>query len=180
MSYSEKFLKVIDPHMRVEGWDKIVEDPLDPGGLTKFGISKRFNPDVDVRNLDPDGARGVFNELYWKPMRLEEFDDDGVIEEMFDAGAGPNGIHVAISILQGSLIVLGKDISLDGAIGPQTIGAANSYRYPKDLVKVMNGFQFVAFAVGAAGKDEIVGLVKPRLPMLRRFIRGWTRNRVKI
>ena len=34
-----------------EGGDKLTKDPSDPGGTTKYGISQRANPDVDIENL---------------------------------------------------------------------------------------------------------------------------------
>ena len=35
--------------IELEGGEKVTCDPADPGGLTKYGISKRFNPDIDRR-----------------------------------------------------------------------------------------------------------------------------------
>jgi len=40
-------------------------DPKDPGGLTKFGIAKNSNPDVDVANLTLDDAKAIYKARYW-------------------------------------------------------------------------------------------------------------------
>ena len=32
----------------------LVDHPADPGGLTKYGISKRAYPNLDIRNLTLD------------------------------------------------------------------------------------------------------------------------------
>jgi len=41
-------------------------DPVDPGGETKWGISKRANPDVDIKNLTRDQAVEIYKKRYWK------------------------------------------------------------------------------------------------------------------
>jgi lysozyme family protein len=42
-------------------------DPNDPGGETKFGISKRYHQDLDIKNLTLEGAVGIYNTEYWEP-----------------------------------------------------------------------------------------------------------------
>lgn len=44
-----------------------VNDPGDPGGETKYGISKRAYPTVDIRNLTKDEASSLYNRDYWIP-----------------------------------------------------------------------------------------------------------------
>lgn len=41
-------------------------DPVDPGGETKWGISKRANPDVDIKNLTREQAVEIYKRKYWK------------------------------------------------------------------------------------------------------------------
>jgi len=41
-------------------------DPVDPGGETKWGISKRANPTVDIKNLTRDQAVEIYKKKYWK------------------------------------------------------------------------------------------------------------------
>lgn len=42
-------------------------DPRDPGGETKWGISKRAHPDLDIKNLTLAQAIPIYVEEYWKP-----------------------------------------------------------------------------------------------------------------
>jgi hypothetical protein len=42
-----------------------VDDPRDPGGETKWGISKRAYPDLDIRNLSADRAAQLYYDDYW-------------------------------------------------------------------------------------------------------------------
>jgi lysozyme family protein len=62
------FDKIFPFTMRWEGWDKITNDPDDPGGLTRYGISKKANPDIDVAGLTLDQATAIYKARYWKPV----------------------------------------------------------------------------------------------------------------
>lgn len=44
-----------------------VNDPNDPGGETKFGISKRSYPHLDIKNLTEDDAKKIFIEDFFNP-----------------------------------------------------------------------------------------------------------------
>lgn len=49
-----------------------VNDPSDPGGETKFGISKRAYPDLDIANLTEEDARGIYLRDYWTRAGCDE------------------------------------------------------------------------------------------------------------
>ncbi len=42
-----------------------VNDPRDPGGETKYGISKRAHPSVDICALTEDAAKEIYRKDYW-------------------------------------------------------------------------------------------------------------------
>lgn len=42
-----------------------VNDPNDPGGETKYGISKRAYPNLDIKNLDVGTAETIYKSDYW-------------------------------------------------------------------------------------------------------------------
>jgi len=42
-------------------------DPKDPGGETKWGISKRYHPGLDIKNLTPQQATEIYYDEYWTP-----------------------------------------------------------------------------------------------------------------
>jgi len=48
-----------------------VNDPADPGGETKYGISKRAYPAIDIRNLTLDQAKAIYRRDYWDPLQLD-------------------------------------------------------------------------------------------------------------
>ncbi len=40
-------------------------DPVDPGGETKYGITKRSHPSLDIKNLTPEQAACIYANEYW-------------------------------------------------------------------------------------------------------------------
>jgi lysozyme family protein len=60
------FERAMDFVLKWEGG--YVNDPNDPGGETNFGISKRANPDVDIKNLTRDQAITIYRKRYWDAM----------------------------------------------------------------------------------------------------------------
>ena len=52
-----------------------VHSAADPGGETNFGISKRFNPEVDIKNLTVDGAKEIFFRKYWTEAKCQQIAD---------------------------------------------------------------------------------------------------------
>jgi lysozyme family protein len=59
MSFDAAFAIVVG----VEGG--YTNDPQDPGGETKFGISKRAYPELDIANLTIDQAKAIYQRDYW-------------------------------------------------------------------------------------------------------------------
>lgn len=49
-----------------------VDDPKDPGGETKYGISKRRYPNEDIKNLTIDRARFLYQRDYWNSQGCEQ------------------------------------------------------------------------------------------------------------
>ncbi len=115
-----------------------VNDPDDPGGATKFGVTihtmRRLGLDLDqdgdvdtadVKQLTRDQAEAIFIKHYFERPRIGDLPDP-LRASVFDmyVNAGSN----AVKILQRLLRQMGQDISVDGAIGPQTAAAAqNAY-----------------------------------------------------
>jgi lysozyme family protein len=48
-----------------------VNDPQDPGGETKFGISKRSYPNVDIKQLTLEQAKQIYKRDYWDKLFLD-------------------------------------------------------------------------------------------------------------
>lgn len=67
----------------LEGGAAVVPYSQADGGTTKFGVAKKFNPDVDVANITEADAKRIARQRYWLP----EFDtvDPRVAAIAFDA-----------------------------------------------------------------------------------------------
>ncbi len=51
-----------------------VNDPQDPGGETKYGISKRAYPNEDIKNLTLDRAYELYKRDYWDKAGCSNYD----------------------------------------------------------------------------------------------------------
>lgn len=49
-----------------------VNDPKDPGGETKFGISKRAYPNLDIPQLTLAQAQEIYRRDYWNALGCDE------------------------------------------------------------------------------------------------------------
>ena len=108
MNFDTAFSRLIDS----EGG--YVNDPADPGGETKYGISKRSYPDVDIANLTLDGAKAIYLRDFWNPLG----DAHPAIKfQCFDFAVN-SGIGTAIRKLQ-----LAVGVADDGHWGPKSAAA---------------------------------------------------------
>jgi hypothetical protein len=57
------FKRAIDFVLRWEGG--YIFDSEDPGGETKYGISKRYHPKIDIKALTEAQAREIYRREYW-------------------------------------------------------------------------------------------------------------------
>lgn len=89
----------------------------DPGGETKWGVSKRSYPNVDIKNLTIQGASEIYKNDFLKPL-LKDGVPESLIFQLFDFGIH-SGISTAVKCLQKELGFSGKDV--DGVIGKNTI-----------------------------------------------------------
>lgn len=51
-----------------------VNDPRDPGGETKFGISKKAYPDLTIKNLTKEDAADIYRIDYWQKAGCQELE----------------------------------------------------------------------------------------------------------
>jgi lysozyme family protein len=127
----------------------------DKGGETKFGISKKEFPDVDIPNLILEQAVHLYEMRYWRPLSLDEIKSVRVAWKLFDIAVN-QGPDEAAKILQRSLI-----ITADGIVGPVTISAANQANEEILLRKL------------AFGQMEKYVSIVISDPSQLQFLRGW-------
>ena len=68
------FSKIIEKVLEHEGG--YVNDPNDLGGETNYGITKRFYPDVDIKNLTRNQAKDIYKRDYWDKNRVESLPEN--------------------------------------------------------------------------------------------------------
>ena len=160
---TKAFEKAFEDVIGLEGG--YVNDPKDPGGETKFGISKRSYPKIDIKDLSLEEANGIYKRDFWDKLRLDKIDPE-VAREIFEVAVNA-GLKRSVRITQRALNYLGEDLEEDGLMGPKTRKAIQKW-VKKDklaLLKVQNGEQYLYY------KRSI-----RRNPKLHRFARGWLRR----
>ncbi len=104
-----------------EGGAKFTDDPTDRGGATKYGISQRAYPDVDIRNLSEQQARDIYKRDYWDRTRADDISSQAIAENIFDTGVNM-GVRTASRLAQ---VALSIDPA-DGIIGSGSLKVINT------------------------------------------------------
>jgi lysozyme family protein len=101
-------------------------DPDDPGGETKWGFSKRYNPDLDIKNLTKERAKQLAFERYWKKYKCDKIDPAAIAIKYFDTifSMGETGVWLLQEAIRRVETPPGV-VQVDGKIGPLTLGAVN-------------------------------------------------------
>lgn len=147
MTFDEAFAKLI-------GFEAgYVNDPQDPGGETKYGISKRSYPREDIAALTLDRAKEIYRRDFWNKAGCEVVPVE-IKYELFDCAAN-SGVDQAVKLLQR---VVGT--TEDGLLGPRTLRAAQS----------MHPIRLAARYLGR--RLDFMN----DLPKWQRFGRGWSQR----
>ncbi len=119
---------------RIEGG--YVDDPDDPGGPTKHGISLRFlkgvipyATTVTIWDLSPETATDLYREHFWDDCKCDAL-PPGIDLAVFD-GAVNQGPRTARKLLQRAL-----GVEADGYFGPVTLQAV----LEADLIDTLTDF----------------------------------------
>lgn len=148
---SKKFAAIIPYVLGHEGG--YVDHPSDPGGETKYGITKRNYPELDIRHLSEADAISIYRRDYWRSwMDLLPVE---IAAKVFDMCVNM-GHTQAIKLMQRA-----AGCVEDGSVGPVTL-ASIKVRSPQEmvnnLVTVQRGF-YTRLA--------------ERKPEMQVFLKGW-------
>jgi lysozyme family protein len=122
--------------LEFEGGGRVVSHPKDPGGLTKYGISLKAHPELGpagIRSLTEEAAIGIYRKDYWEALGLNRFPPELALP-LFDAAVNL-GVANAARVFQKALGRLGRDLVVDGVLGPKTVAASKRYP-PRTLLSV--------------------------------------------
>jgi len=97
------------------------DDPEDPGHATKYGISQRSNPNVDLNELTRNGAVEIYHQSYWLPLQLDSLPSPSIATLVLN-GAVLFGVYGATRAIQRGLndITPKPQLKIDGIYGPLT------------------------------------------------------------
>lgn len=161
---SARFLAFVSQSIYFEtGGDRAggyTNDPLDSGGETKWGISKRAHPHLTIKNLTYKQAVDIYNETYYD-TRYDYILSDRLAFKLFDMGI-LSGSKRAVTNLQSSIVECGLHLNVDGSFGPMTLTAINNIRQEylyDEYIKSYRKF-FKRISSGIRRKNK-------------RFLKGW-------
>ena len=173
--FDKAFLHIL----QVEGG--YVNDPLDRGGETNYGITKKVAEmhgyTGPMKLMTQNIAKSIYKADYWDIIHLDAI---GVLSpeialEMFDSGVNC-GVRWAAKWFQRSMNLLNRNgsmfdnLEVDGFLGPKSITAFNQFRDKdhKYILKTMNLLQGMRY-ISICERDE----------KQEKFFRGWL-GRVKL
>jgi len=113
----KKWLIRINGH---EGGYSFRSPQADPGGETKWGISKRSYPYLDIKNLSLEDAAAIYERDFIAPISSRDL-PEGITFQLIDF-AIHSGIRTAVKELQRqmNIVIDGVKVKPDGVIGPLT------------------------------------------------------------
>jgi len=155
-----KFDEIIEVVLEHEGG--YVNDPKDPGGETNFGIAKRSNPDVDIKNLTKAEASLIYKTKYWDKNKVESLPEE-LWHIYFDCCVNM-GKSRAVKILQQAANGKGANIDVDGGLGPNTLKAISNV----ELERVR------------AYRVKYYADLVTRKPDLEKFYFGWFKRALEV
>jgi len=156
----KNFDEIIEQVLEHEGG--YVNDPKDLGGETKYGITKRFYPELNIKELTIEKAKQIYKQDYWDKNKVESLPQN-LWHIYFDMCVNM-GKRTAVKVLQRAAVNKGRDIEVDGGLGPMTIGALKGVEL--DRVR--------AFRV-----KYYVDLITAR-PEQEKFYLGWFRRATEV
>ena len=136
-----------------------VNDPDDLGGETKYGITKRLYPDIDIKNLTKEQATDIYYEDFYREMNLYYIKDDLLALHLFDMGINA-GVKTAIFLLQELL----NGCSRDGVIGPVTAQAVSNASITTNLVEAYKAKRIERYYYVSTLRNNV------------KFLKGWVKR----
>ena len=109
---NDRFNKMLKVILQNEGG--YVNDPSDSGGETKYGISKRAFPYLDIKNLTIEQAGEIYYKNCYLTCRADTIVNDELAMQVFDHSVNA-GASKAIKLLQKC-----AGVTQDGIIGVNT------------------------------------------------------------
>jgi lysozyme family protein len=121
-SYPPAFQRAVARVLSDEGG--YVDNPADPGGETRFGISKREYPNLDIAALSREQAIAIYYRDWWQRYHYTDLPGP-IAAKLFDLAVNIGPEHAA-RCLQRALRACGRRLADDGVVGRATLAAARA------------------------------------------------------
>ena len=162
--------------MRLEGGGVLHTVKGDPGGTTKYGISQRAHPDVDIAGLTREDAIDIYNSEYWQPLGLSLLASQDVAGEIFEfavnAGFKPSvraaqlAANYVLSLFPHGATPRAR-LVVDGHMGPKT----------RNTLNILSSRRIAeALLVDRFNLNQLKHYRGLRPDLVDRFFLGWTRR----
>jgi len=162
-----------------EGGHKFTNDPDDPGGATKWGISLRTlaktndlrfdidgDGDIDIDDIklaDHDDAYNFYFRYFFKNTNYKYICDQGVTNKIFDTAVNM-GHPQANRCIQRACRAVGRYLVSDGKFGPKSLNAVNDL----DNARLLTAFR--------SEQAAVYRMIITKKPMMGKYKRGWYRR----
>ena len=191
-AFTDRFMRAFAHLIGIEGG--YVNDPVDRGGATKYGISLRFlvaegkvdddgdgfadfdldmDGDIDgadIRKLTILDAKILYRTCFWDRLDCGSFEEP-IGEMLFDQAVN-GGLRAAAKLLQRALNEIAREarfrstpLKVDGVIGEKTLQSLDSYVARFGVDRIIDAYR-------EAVKDRYHAIVRAN-PSQARFLRGW-------
>ena len=120
------FNKIIDTTIALEGGSLVTNLSSDKGKLTKYGISQKAYPNLDIANLSLSEAKVIYKKDYWDKLSLDLVSSQKIANNLFDSAVNLGTTTVA-RMTQKILSIN----PIDGILGSKSIEALN--KFPEEL-----------------------------------------------
>jgi|TARA_R100001463_G_scaffold12331_1_gene33708 lysozyme family protein len=141
-----------------------VNDPVDPGGETNMGISKKAYPFLNIKELTEKDAKDIYFKDYWLKGKCSKLPEE--LQHIYFDMVVNMGKSRAVKVLQAAICGKGMKIAIDGGIGPRTIQASLKSGLEKDRLR---SYRVKYYA-------DLIN----RKPKLEKYWYGWYRRALAV
>jgi len=159
--FEKEFDDAINFVLKWEGGYSFDKD--DPGGETKYGISKRAFPNIDIKNLTIEQAKEIYYNNYWKKTKCNLISHK--LRLIYFDSCINLGYKRAVKILQQTINSFKIDnLVVDGLLGNKTLAAmdnCNNQELP---------YRYVLFRI----KFYMIIIISKKKSI--KYIKGWLKR----
>ena len=158
------FQKAVAPLLLAEGGYS--DSASDAGGITRYGISEKSYPHLDISSLTVSDAAAILKCDFWDFYGMGNLNDQNLANHVFLLFINTDPKDAA-KVVQNALCSYGTPVKIDGNFGPATRQAINSASSPPALLAYLR-LEECRFYLGLAD----------HFPAQRPNFRGWIRRAV--